>query len=56
MARLEPADAKAQGADNPMGARARYLGASLYRIHGTNEPWTIGEFASAGCIRMYNET
>jgi lipoprotein-anchoring transpeptidase ErfK/SrfK len=45
----------AGGADNPLGARALYLGGSLYRIHGTNEPWTIGEAVSAGCIRMYNE-
>jgi lipoprotein-anchoring transpeptidase ErfK/SrfK len=45
----------AGGADNPMGARALYLGASLYRIHGTNEPWSIGQAVSAGCIRMYNE-
>jgi lipoprotein-anchoring transpeptidase ErfK/SrfK len=44
----------AGGADNPMGARALYLGSSLYRIHGTNEPWTIGTAASSGCIRMYN--
>jgi len=45
----------AGGPGNPMGARALYLGSSLYRIHGTNEPWTIGQAASAGCIRMYNE-
>jgi lipoprotein-anchoring transpeptidase ErfK/SrfK len=43
------------GPDNPMGARALYLGSTLYRIHGTNEPWTIGRATSAGCIRMYND-
>jgi lipoprotein-anchoring transpeptidase ErfK/SrfK len=37
------------------GARALYLGYSLYRIHGTNEPDTIGENVSSGCIRMMNE-
>ncbi|MGV3633941.1 MAG: L,D-transpeptidase family protein [Pseudorhodoplanes sp.] len=40
---------------NPMGARALYLGDTLYRIHGTNEPWMIGEEVSSGCIRMTNE-
>lgn len=39
---------------NPLGTRALYLGASLYRIHGTDAPWTIGTAASQGCIRMYN--
>jgi lipoprotein-anchoring transpeptidase ErfK/SrfK len=43
------------GADNPLGARALYLGSSLYRIHGSNEPWTIGTNVSSGCIRMRNE-
>jgi lipoprotein-anchoring transpeptidase ErfK/SrfK len=43
------------GPDNPLGARALYLGSSLYRIHGTNEPWTIGQNVSSGCIRMMNE-
>lgn len=43
------------GPTNPLGARALYLGSSLYRIHGTNEPWTVGEAVSAGCIRMANE-
>lgn len=43
------------GADNPMGARAMYLGSSLYRIHGTNEPHTIGQAVSSGCIRMTND-
>jgi len=43
------------GIDNPLGARAMYLGSSLYRIHGSNEPWTIGTNVSSGCIRMRNE-
>lgn len=43
------------GPDNPLGARALYLGSSLYRIHGTNEPWTIGQNVSSGCIRMMND-
>jgi lipoprotein-anchoring transpeptidase ErfK/SrfK len=43
------------GAANPLGARALYLGSSLYRIHGTNEPYTIGQSVSSGCIRMMNE-
>jgi lipoprotein-anchoring transpeptidase ErfK/SrfK len=43
------------GPQNPMGARALYLGDTLYRIHGTNEPWMIGEEASSGCIRMTND-
>ena len=42
------------GLDNPLGARALYLGSSLYRIHGTNEPHTIGHAVSSGCIRMLN--
>ena len=45
----------AGGPDNPLGARALYLGTSLYRIHGSNEPWTIGTNVSSGCIRMRNE-
>lgn len=45
----------AGGVDNPLGARAMYLGGSLYRIHGTNEPYTIGQNVSSGCIRMMNE-
>ena len=45
----------AGGPDNPLGARALYLGSSLYRIHGTNEPHTIGQAVSSGCIRMMNE-
>jgi lipoprotein-anchoring transpeptidase ErfK/SrfK len=45
----------AGGPDNPLGARALYLGGSLYRIHGSNEPETIGQAVSSGCIRMTNE-
>ncbi len=45
----------AGGPENPMGARAMYLGSSLYRIHGTNEPHTIGQAVSSGCIRMTND-
>ena len=48
-------DHMAGGPDNPLGARALYLGSTLYRIHGTNEPWTIGHNVSSGCIRMMNE-
>lgn len=43
------------GEDNPLGARALYLGNTLYRIHGTHQPWTIGESVSSGCIRLRNE-
>jgi lipoprotein-anchoring transpeptidase ErfK/SrfK len=43
------------GPENPLGARAMYLGSTLYRIHGSNEPWTIGTNVSSGCIRMRNE-
>ncbi|MGD9479332.1 L,D-transpeptidase [Shinella sp. G-2] len=43
------------GPDNPLGARAIYLGSTLYRIHGTNEPWTLGKAVSSGCIRMAND-
>jgi lipoprotein-anchoring transpeptidase ErfK/SrfK len=43
------------GIDNPLGARAMYLGSSLYRIHGSNEPETIGQAVSSGCFRMTNE-
>ncbi len=42
------------GIDNPLGARAIYLGSSMYRIHGSNEPETIGAAVSSGCIRMVN--
>jgi lipoprotein-anchoring transpeptidase ErfK/SrfK len=43
------------GPNNPLGARALYLGSTLYRIHGTNEPWSIGRNVSSGCIRMTND-
>lgn len=43
------------GPNNPLGARALYIGSTLYRIHGTNEPWTIGGNVSSGCIRMTND-
>jgi lipoprotein-anchoring transpeptidase ErfK/SrfK len=43
------------GPENPLGARALYLGSTLYRIHGTNQPYTIGQAVSSGCIRMRNE-
>jgi len=43
------------GLDNPLGARAMYLGGTLYRIHGSNEPDTIGQAVSSGCIRMTND-
>jgi lipoprotein-anchoring transpeptidase ErfK/SrfK len=66
MARLDAAGADAAAppqaappygrrAGNPLGARALYLGSWLYRIHGANEPSTIGRNASSGCIRMRNE-
>jgi lipoprotein-anchoring transpeptidase ErfK/SrfK len=45
----------AGGPDNPLGARALYLGDSLYRIHGSNEPHTIGTAATSGCIRLTND-
>jgi lipoprotein-anchoring transpeptidase ErfK/SrfK len=45
----------AGGIENPLGARALYLGSTLYRIHGSNEPETIGHAVSSGCIRMTNE-
>ena len=43
------------GPENPLGARALYLGSSLYRIHGSNEPETIGQAVSSGCFRLTNE-
>ena len=66
VARLEPAGNNDQrqpylprfmagGDGNPLGARALYLGQTLYRIHGTNQPSTIGTFVSSGCIRLTNE-
>ncbi|WP_026595887.1 L,D-transpeptidase [Methyloferula stellata] len=45
----------AGGPENPLGSRAMYLGGTLYRIHGSNEPGTIGTAVSSGCIRMTNE-
>src|SRR6476661_1942024 len=45
----------AGGPTNPLGARAMYLGSTVYRIHGTNQPSTIGKFVSSGCIGMLNE-
>jgi len=44
----------AGGPNNPLGARALYIGSTLYRIHGTTEPWSIGQNVSSGCIRMTN--
>jgi len=43
------------GIDNPLGARALYLGSTLYRLHGTTQPWSIGKRVSSGCIRLTNE-
>ncbi|NBN66019.1 L,D-transpeptidase family protein [Microvirga tunisiensis] len=43
------------GPNNPMGARALYLGNTIYRIHGTNEDWSIGQAVSSGCFRMWND-
>ncbi len=51
--RILPAHMKG-GPNNPLGARALYLGSSIYRIHGTNQPHTIGRAVSSGCIRMLN--
>jgi lipoprotein-anchoring transpeptidase ErfK/SrfK len=45
----------AGGIENPLGARAMYLGSTLYRIHGSNEPQTIGQAVSSGCFRMTND-
>lgn len=45
----------AGGPDNPLGARAIYIGDTEYRIHGTSQPWSIGRAMSSGCIRMLNE-
>ena len=45
----------ASGPGNPLGARALYLGKTVYRVHGTNQPSTIGTFVSSGCIRLVNE-
>lgn len=43
------------GPNNPLGARALYIGSTIYRIHGTNQPWTIGHDLSSGCIRLTND-
>ena len=43
------------GPENPLGARALYIGSTMYRIHGTNQPWSIGFAVSSGCIRLLNE-
>lgn len=43
------------GPGNPLGARALYIGSTIYRIHGTSEPWTIGGAVSSGCIRLVND-
>ncbi len=43
------------GPSNPLGARAMYIGSTIYRIHGSNEPWSIGQAVSSGCIRLANE-
>jgi len=43
------------GPNNPLGARALYIGSTYFRIHGSNEPWTIGHAVSSGCFRMTNE-
>ncbi len=42
------------GPKNPLGARALYIGSTIYRLHGTAEPWTIGHAVSSGCIRLTN--
>ena len=44
----------AGGPGNPMGARAMYIGATVYRVHGTNAPETIGHSVSSGCFRLVN--
>jgi lipoprotein-anchoring transpeptidase ErfK/SrfK len=59
MSELQSGVGMVAGPDNPLGARALYLWQgnkdTLYRIHGTNEPWTIGKNVSSGCVRMTNE-
>ncbi|MGX5850377.1 L,D-transpeptidase [Mesorhizobium sp. PL10] len=52
--RLPPARV-AGGPNNPLGARALYIGNTLYRVHGANQPWTVGQANSSGCIRMTNK-
>ncbi|MDB5511186.1 MAG: hypothetical protein JWR08_669 [Enterovirga sp.] len=57
--KIATAGSRESGIDNPLGARALYLYQgnrdTLFRIHGTNEPWSIGEQVSSGCVRMLNE-
>ncbi len=48
-------DFMAGGPENPLGARAMYIGSTDFRIHGTTQPWSIGHAVSSGCIRMLNE-
>src|SRR3954468_15445086 len=50
-----PRHMKGGDPDNPLGTRAMYLGSTLYRIHGSNDPDTVGEASSSGCFRMRNE-
>lgn len=52
--RPELPSSMAGGPNNPLGARALYIGSTLYRIHGTTEPWSIGQDVSSGCIRLTN--
>ncbi len=49
-----PGHVKGGDPRNPLGVRALYLGSTLYRIHGTDAPWTIGQIVTSGCIRLYN--
>lgn len=49
-----PGHVKGGDPKNPLGVRALYLGSTLYRIHGTDAPWTIGQVVTSGCIRLYN--
>ncbi len=49
-----PRTVKGGDPKNPLGVRALYLGTTLYRIHGTDAPWTVGQNVTAGCIRLYN--
>ena len=53
--RRKPRDRSCCGPRIPLGGRALYLGSSLYRIHGSNEPWSIGTQVSSGCIRLRND-
>ena len=49
-----PGHVKGGDPRNPLGVRALYLGNTLYRIHGTDAPWTVGQNVTHGCIRLYN--